>query len=261
MPARMIPRIVHFCHGLGDKPTVFHLVHFLAIRSAVHWLQPEKVYFHYANEPTGPYWEAARPLADQIKHIPPREIFGRELHHYAHRADVIRLRELIKTGGIYLDIDTICCRPWDDLLAHPCVLGLQRGSRDQLGLCNAVILSEPGSSFLQEWLESYRTFSASQWDEHSVRVPYRLARINRKGRPGRSDLHVEPPESFFCPAFMQDDLKQLFERIVPFPRAYCFHLWSGFSHARYLESLTERLIREVDTTYNIAARPFLPNLT
>ncbi len=257
----MIPRILHFCHGFGDEPGVFHLIHYLAIRSAVHWVRPEKVYFHHAHEPTGPYWEAARPLVDRVEHSIPRDIFGQELRHYAHRADVVRLRELIKTGGIYLDIDTICCRPWDDLLSHPSVLGVQRGSRGPEGLCNAVILSEPGNSFLQEWLECYRTFSGPQWDEHSVRLPYRLARMDSQRRSGRPDLHVEPSDSFFSPSFMQDDLKQLFERAVPFPRAYCFHLWSGFSFNRYLGTLTEKLIREVDTTYNLTARPFLPNLT
>ena len=257
----MIPRIVHFCHGLGDEPTVFHLVHYLAVRSAIHWIRPEKVHFHFAHEPVGPFWQAVRPLVDGVKQVPPREIFGREVRHYAHRADIVRLRELIKSGGIYLDIDTICCRPWDDLLSYPSVLGVQRDSKDQLGLCNAVILSEANNPFLREWMENYRTFDGAQWDEHAVRLPYRLARIGPEGRSGRPDLHVEPLESFFRPAYMQDDLKQLFERVVSFPRAYCFHLWSGFSRVRYLDSLTERLIREVDTTYNITARPFLPNLS
>ena len=136
---------------------------------------------------------------------PPDEVFGRPLRHYAHQADIVRLKSLLKTGGIYLDIDTICCRSFDDLLVHPCVLGLQRdpiGVCD--GLCNAVILSEPGSTFLQEWFDSYRSFRADgcgqYWDEHSVRVPWRLAQITPEGRAGRPDLHVEPAESFFIEA-------------------------------------------------------------
>jgi len=257
----MIPRILHFCYGFGEKPSEFPLPHYLAVRSAIHWVRPETVYVHNMHEPIGPYWEALRPLIQRVECDPPREIFGRPLRHYAHRADVVRLQALIRTGGIYLDIDTLCCRPWDDLLKFPCVLGRQINSRHwQRTLCNAVMLSEPGNSFLHEWLDNYRTFSDSEWDEHSVRLPYRLARVTPEGRSGRTDLHVEPPESFFRPSYMQDDLKQLFERAVSFPDAYCFHLWSGFSNARYLSTLTEQLVREVDTTYNLAARPFLPGL-
>jgi hypothetical protein len=255
----MIPRILHFCFGLGDTPPVFQLVHCIAVRSAVRLLRPSTVLFHYAHEPTGPYWDAVRPLVSLVQIEPPREVFGRPLLHYAHRADVVRLQALIETGGIYLDIDTVCCRSWDDLLTHPCVLGLQRNSRGGYdGLCNAVILAEPKSTFLQEWLNGFRSFSNELWDEHSVRLPYRLARVTPEGTSGRADLHVEPPESFFEPSYTQEDLKQLFERCVEFPRAYCHHLWSGFSSAPYLSSLTERLIREVNTTYNKAARPHLP---
>lgn len=255
----MIPRIVHFCHGFADKAPVFPLVHYIAVRSAMHWIHPEAVHFHFVNEPVGPYWDAIRPSLTLVRHQPFDHVFDRPIRHFAHKADVVRLRALIESGGIYLDIDTICCRPWDGLLAKSCVLGLQRYHHGELGLCNAVMLGEPGNTFLADWLAAYRDFSDARWDEFSVRVPFQIAGMSGRLQPRRDDLHVEPVESFFQPDYTPSGLKNLFERVVSYPRAYCHHLWESFGYRRYLLPLTEDLVREVDTTYNLLARPFLPS--
>lgn len=174
---------------------------------------------------------------------------------------MLRLLVLIRIGGIYLDLDTICCRPFDSLLDYPCVLGLQSvKDRFGVGLCNAVIMSERGSSFLEDWLESYKTFDGTEWDNHSVRVPYKMANLDRHGTSGRSDLHIEPSSSFFSPGFESEDLKRLFERNEKFPDAFCHHLWEGFSYDRYLRCLNEKLVNHVDTTYNKLARNYLQNI-
>jgi len=86
---------------------------------------------------------------------PPTEVFGRPLRHFAHRADVLRLLALRRQGGIYLDMDTLCLKPFSDLLEYPCVRG-------RPGLCNAVILSEPGGRFISAWLASYRQFGGEK---------------------------------------------------------------------------------------------------
>lgn len=174
------------------------------------------------------------------------------------------MRALNETGGIYLDIDTVCRRSFDDLLNHPCVLGIQNHIDGSTGLCNAVILSEPRHPFLDEWLNTYKSFRSQGrdefYDEHAVRVPWKLARMTPDGKTGRKDLHIEPPESFFLPGWWSSELERLFERVEDFPNAYCHHLAESLSYKPYLETLTEQYIRDIDTTYNLAARPFLPNL-
>ncbi len=59
----MIPNVIHFCFGLsqdhGGKP--FSLVHYLAVRSAVEVNRPDAVRFYYCYEPSGEWWERARP--------------------------------------------------------------------------------------------------------------------------------------------------------------------------------------------------------
>lgn len=263
----MIPRIVHFCY-FGLEPTAedFPLVYYLAIRSAAEKVQPTTIFFHNAQEPKGKYWEAAKPYLTCISCQAPKEIFGRPLLHYAHQADVVRLQILIETGGIYLDIDTICLQSFDRLLQHPCVMGIQnRLDGTPHGLCNAVMLSQPRNSFLMEWLDTYRQFCSKGrdkfWDEHSVKMPARLARMNAKNVSERGDLHIEPAESFFTPGWQEQEQKRLFDNVEEFPKAYCYHLAETKSFKQYLQSLTEATIHSLDTTYNLAARPFLPGVT
>ncbi|HTR43254.1 MAG TPA: glycosyltransferase [Pseudomonadales bacterium] len=263
---RLIPRTLHFCYfGLDTPWQDFSLVYYLAIKSAIEFIQPEKVFFYNTVEPQGRYWEAIAPRVERIQCEPPREIYGRPLYHYAHQADVVRLQRLYQAGGIYLDMDTICLRPFDSLLKHPCVLGIQDYPYPKKGLCNAVILCEPHSAFIEEWLKSYDRFRSTNkhhyWDEHSVLVPWDLAKMTGDNQSGRSDLHVEPVESFFRPGWWPGEQERLFARNEPFPQAYCYHLSRSQSQDLYLKKITEEYIREVDTTYNVAARKFLPNLS
>jgi hypothetical protein len=262
----MIPRLLHFCYfGLDSTARNFPLVHYLAIRSAIECIRPEIVYFHNTREPGGKYWEALKSLVTRVPCEPPKQIFGRPLLHYSHQADIIRLQALIQTGGIYLDVDTLCRRRFDDLLPHSCVLGIQPLLDGTGGLGNAVILSEPHHPFLEAWLAAYKSFRSKGrdnfYDEHSVRIPWQLAGMTPAGTSGRKDLHIEPAESFFIPGWWPSDLARLFEQVEDFPRAYCHHLAESLSYRPYLETLTEQYILEVDTTYNLAARPFLPRLS
>lgn len=85
-------------------------------------------------------------------------------------------------GGIYLDIDVFVLRPFADysLMVYDTVLGIESkqldhrrspatyGEMDPKGLCNAVILSRPNSTFLSRWIDTYDSFNGRLWADHSV---------------------------------------------------------------------------------------------
>jgi len=216
----MIPNVFHFCYALLPDAK-FGFLEYLAIKSACEVNRPERIYLHYQHECSGPWWEKARELVTLRKTEAPTEVFGRPIAHFAHRTDVLRLQLLQEEGGIYLDIDTLCLRPFTDLLVHPCVLGWEGGR----GLCNAVILSEPRGRFVGAWLESYRTFRSQghddYWDEHSVLMPAQLA-----GDP-RLSPHIKTvsKRAFFFPLW--DDMRFLFKSsdLRKFRESYCVHYW------------------------------------
>jgi hypothetical protein len=251
----VVPNVLHVVFGLapdfGGRP--FSLVHALALRSAWAVNRFDATLFHHAHEPTGPMWDWVRPRLERVRVTPPTEVFGRPVRRVEHQADVVRLDALLRHGGVYLDLDTLSVRPLAPLYHHASVLGREQtpGSRIQ-GLCNAVILAEPGSSFVARWREAYRTFDGDYWHVHSVVVPRLLA---ERAAPG--EVHVEPPASFFCPSWDDAGLADLFERDLAFPLAYVHHLWAGRSWDRYLRDLDEPAVRQGTSTYARLARAFL----
>ena len=101
--------IVHFCFGMtpdfGGRP--FGFSHYLAVRSAWEVLEPEVMVMHFVHEPSGQWWNLARPYL-HLHHVRAVEgIYGFPAKHPAHRADIIRLAALIAMGGVYLDTDVL----------------------------------------------------------------------------------------------------------------------------------------------------------
>jgi hypothetical protein len=241
----------------GGKP--WSLVHHVCLKSAVERIVPEQVFLYDEFEPTGPWWELSRELVTPIRIEAPRAVFGRPLTHVAHRADVVRLQKLIEHGGIYLDADVLVQRSFDDLLNHSAVLG-QQGVGGKFGLANAVILAEPQSAFLRRWLAEYRTFHWSghldaSYDEHSVRLPLKLARDHP------DEITVLPYTAFYWPLWTKEHLEWIFasDASIPAGDTYANHLWESYSW-EYMENATLRRVRSKDTNFNIWARPLLNDL-
>lgn len=274
----MIPNILHFVFGMapdfGGKP--FSLVHYLSVKSVVELNKPSAAYIHYQFEPQGEWWEKAKPLLTLNKIIAPDEIEGNKLYHVAHKADVVRLRALKETGGVYMDLDTISVKPLTALLQHSFAIGQERKPdyvsknwRQRIkyklglvkkdtgtsGLCNAVLLSEKNSAFINLWLQEYKTFRSQgrdkYWNEHSVLIPLELA--------AKHPQHITQlnPYAFHYPLYDAAGLKMMFEEVHAFPEAYLHHLWESFAWDKYMSKLTPDYIRTVDTTYNLVARKHL----
>ena len=259
----MIPNVIHFVFGLmedfGGKP--FGMIHYLAVKTAHDRNRPDAIKFHYHYEPSGEWWDRAKPYLTLVRVTPPTEIFGNPLLHVAHQADVIRLEVLLREGGIYLDIDVLCINSLTPLRGHACVMGME-GDHD---LCNAVILAEPGAEFLRLWHEEYRTFRSKGrdefWDEHSCKVPLRLARDH----PGL--LHVEDEFSFFWPLYTGRNPAMLWSRSGGNPPpgfsfrckqwlarmllegSYCIHLWEQLWWEPYLSQLSPTSLAARDCNF------------
>jgi hypothetical protein len=257
----MIPKILHFCWTSprsGGKP--WSLSHYVCVRSAVERIRPERALFHYENEPTGPWWALTRPLLTLVQVEAPRTIFGNPVRHVAHRADVLRQAVLLEHGGIYLDNDVFVHRDFDDLLGNAFVMGREGEPGQGPGLCNAVVLSEPGAPFLRRWREEYRTFRSTghdqYWNEHSVKVPLRLMQENP------AEITVLSPKAFFWPRGKDEEIKLIFGpsdgRDVR--GLYANHLWETLAWWQWLKDLTPGRVRREDTPFHEWVRPYVADL-
>ncbi|WP_395734027.1 glycosyltransferase family 32 protein [Prosthecobacter sp.] len=248
----MIPNIIHFVFGLssdfGGRP--FSFIHYLAIKTAWECNKPETIFFHYAHEPSGEWWDLAKPFLTLNQIEIPTEIFGNPLMHYAHAADIIRLEVLLEHGGVYLDMDVLTLCSFAPLLRHPSVMARERPG----GLCNAVIFAAKGSEFIRRWYDSYTSFRSKGkdefWSEHSVEVPFQLATENPES------VHVLGQRAFFWPtyhqfwmlfgvsskrSFLERMVGRLMQPVVYFSikrQAFGLHLYESIWWDRYLRDMT-----------------------
>jgi len=230
----------------ASKP--FSLIHYLAIASCQHVNGSDLINFYYDRQPSGLWFERAKPYLRLVHVDPPDHIFGNPLSHPAHKADVLRLQILLEKGGIYLDTDVISVRPFADLRDFDVVLGREYG----VGLCNAVILAKAEAVFLEEWLSSYRSFSGKEWNTHSVKVPQELA--HRRA----ADVHILDHRKFFWPMYWAEDFAAFTLR--PGSRfsaeSYCVHLWASITWP-YLAGLTPTTLCETNSEFCSLVRPYV----
>jgi 2-polyprenyl-3-methyl-5-hydroxy-6-metoxy-1,4-benzoquinol methylase len=239
---QIAPRIIHFIY-LSDGGEDFPFLYYIALKSAKICNPTYKVILHSNIQPSGPFWRCVEGSISLAKVDVPISIFGIEIQRIEHKVDILKLGILLDFGGVYLDLDTVCLRPFDKFLKNVAVMGQESDD----GLCNAVIIAPRHATFLLKWQDGYRDFHNSQWNEFSVKLPMRIAQ-------SCGDLiEVVPPETFFLPNYNPQSLQDLFVHTKPFPDAYIFHLWAHVSK-EYTEQINIDAIYRVDTTYNVAAR-------
>jgi tetratricopeptide (TPR) repeat protein len=259
-----IPKIVHFVYGFkhsGDIP----YYGYMAIKSALHFNPGWRVLYFTMNEPYGPNWSKIASRVNIIK-LDDFDYFGNAyLNHYAHKSDVVRLIALNLIGGVYLDIDTITRRPFEPLLDHDFVMGVQAASpNSSSGLCNAIMMGKPSAHFSTEWLSHYDYFRSrgrdDLWDYHSVKLPVLLM----CKYPG--SIHVLDYRKLFYPLWhsIQRSLfsENSFQYEADFEPAICHHLWNGATSS-WLDGIDESFVRSSKSIYAQIARDVegLPRLS
>ncbi|KAG8464935.1 hypothetical protein KFE25_012298 [Diacronema lutheri] len=249
-----IPRVVHFVHGLATSAADVHFgyEHYLAVVAASVHIRPDTIAFHHHHVPRGEWWARAAPLLD-LRRVPlPTEVFGRPLTHAAHRADVVRLRALLREGGIYLDMDVIALRSFDDLLAAALPALGKEGRAGEHGLCNAVIVAPAGAPFLARWLDAYRTFDGALWAEHSVALPMRLALAHP------TEVRRLDADAFFWPLWDDAALRRLLlYREYDFGPNYATHLWAQAARPYVLSLWSPAFVAAVPSALNCRLRAAL----
>ncbi len=234
-----IPKTLHYCFGLtpdfAARP--WSLVHHACVRSAIERIRPDMVRFHYRHEPSGPWWDATRPLVDPVR-------IGAEVTD----ALSARLEPLVDEGGIFLEPDVLVQRNFDPLLEFGTVLGVENvGADARLG--TGVILAERGAPFLLRWLESLAGSGGRQ--------PGAM-----KLAPQPADgVRILPFTAFHWPLGVEEHLEWVFETTHPIipPHAFVRRLWLARAWP-YLAGLTPGLVRSRETNACRWLRPFVADL-
>lgn len=250
MGITMIPKIIHFIFGLDsefcNKP--FSYFHYLNIKSAniVNPTYKLKVYFKH--KPSTVWFDKLSEFCELVEIAEIESFNNQSIVYKEHISDYLRLNILSNFGGVYIDTDTICISPFDDLLNNMCVLGMECGSHDinnpleMIGLCNAAILSIPNSEFIRIWIENYTTnYQASDWNYNSVRLPYQLS------QKYPSLITILPQNAFFKYSWGHHGKRYIFDSNSNISECYSLHLWESHFFD-ILSSYTPQIIERTDNT-------------
>jgi len=179
----------HFIFGLSEnfnnKP--FCYFHYLCIKSCYLTQNNPNIYIHCIYEPiNNQWWEMTKDLCKIIKYtILPDSIYkcnNKKVWRIEHQSDIFRLLILKEQGGVYADIDTLFYKPYHKIFNEKkFVIGIETFfdiSKDNIkinGLCNALMISEKNSEFIDIWLDSYKNeYDDYDWNKMSVRKPHEL---------------------------------------------------------------------------------------
>ena len=214
-----VPNLVHYIwYAEETKHLEFH--HMLSILSAHRYINPDLIYFHTNRAPTGKYWDRVRRLPRFKINLrePPVHVLGENVtkpRFYTSHSNVDRVLVLMEFGGIYLDLDYIALRSFNELRKHVCTIGLESNEK----ACGSVVICSKQSFFLRLWINAYfDDYQMDEWAYNTGQVPFNLARRF-------PDLvHVEPMR-LNRPNFLE--LDQIWEKATwwKWKENYGFHSW------------------------------------
>ncbi|OOQ88692.1 hypothetical protein PEBR_11067 [Penicillium brasilianum] len=265
-PANTIPRVVHV---IWLDNTELNFRSYLTIRSALISLQPDRIKLHVTDlNEQNEWFMKLRENVTLVQHDLETE-YGQQIKakwQIPHIADLLRLNIIAKEGGIYLDMDVIALRSFDNLLGCEKDLILGNEGGDRHGLCNAIIIGRPGSSFIKRWRESYSTFTTNEWNYHSVILPKELSSLHH-------DICTVSPSVFYWPTWTKKHIRYMHEPITQsearnfeatiiengggmYPDQLAYHAWSQVA-STYLKDLSPAKVDSENTRYNVLVRRFM----
>lgn len=172
------------------------------------------------------YWDQACRLHPDWEHVTWRDPIDRQwfpltsqywdsCESGAQLSDLIRAEDLFARGGVYIDSDVECYRPFDSLLG----LDGFAAYEDPDHICTAVIGFRSGHPALGELIQGgIERHTQGGW----------LASIGVASEywPKRNDLTLLPPGSFYPYHYRHKNWVNLQEVRQDNPWAYCAHHWA-----------------------------------
>lgn len=149
----MIPKILHYSFGLKNQCEHFPLYYYLSVFITKSVINPDRIFFWYANEPLGEWWYKLKPFIIPIQiPLPINTVdsdgYQKYLDNYKFRTDLIKLEVLIKYGGIFLNLDVIIVNNIDSILyTDKLILDSIENTK--------LMMSDINCSILMEWFENY----------------------------------------------------------------------------------------------------------
>lgn len=237
-----IPNIIHYIYGLKKQTEEFPFIYYISILSNKIINNPYVIFFHYQYEPYGYWWDKIKNVV-KLNYVDATNLYWgkKKIIKYAHKADKLRLDLLNKYGGIYMDIDTITYKSYNNLLNNNFVIGIQEKEygNDKMTLyCNAIMLSKPNNIFIKKWIEMYeKDFIPDGWSESSIFLPQKILSLLTEEE--NKYITILDKEYFYW--YLYNETDKIFEsnntnsEIEINNNLMTLHLWNSFSEKYYYQ--------------------------
>ena len=226
-PCVEIPHVIHLLY-FGE--TEFYNFHHRCVHSMLQYMPHYEIRIYNAKEPVNnKYWDdiKTQPGVRILKIDVPQFFDGFELKHFQYKADVVRLELLYEHGGVYLDLDMIITRPFDEVFKSGHSFYISEERTNCRSLINALLAAKPKNEFIKLWLNEFKSgLRLGIWAHHIRDTnkkliddhPHYLHKYRMKVLDG----------IVFMPLHWQDTVAFLNSESVPyeFPaESYGTHLW------------------------------------
>lgn len=212
----MIPKIIHYCwFGRGPMPQ-------LALDCIESW---------HKHMPDWEYKLWNEDIFDVNCNQYVKEAY--EARKFAFVSDYARLVALRDFGGLYMDVDFLVRKPFDNLLSYKAFAGYEGSKRHPVMM--GVIASEPNGEWVNEQMELYEGLHFVKEDGTLDLLPNTSRISNSMETKGfipngleqdYKDLHIFPTD-YFCP-------RQTTGEYLLTSRTYCDHIgvssWADSGH-------------------------------
>jgi len=161
-------------------------------------------------------------VKDANRIIPEKEIFIDSFGSYANLANQFRFTLLYEVGGWWVDMDTVCLKPFD--FDEDFVFSSENSGyhKPRYMVNNGYIKSKPKAKFLKDCLDfiSHRGHEHIHWGELGVSLFSRMVFRNNL------EPYIKPPDCF-CPVPYFNFESLIGDKTVVLPdTAYALHLWN-----------------------------------
>jgi FkbM family methyltransferase len=226
-PCAEIPRVIHLLY-FGE--TEFYNFHHRCVHSMLQYMPNYEIRIYNSKEPVNnKYWDDIKAQAGVriLKIDVPQFFDGFELKHFQYKADVVRLELLYEHGGVYLDLDMVITRPFDQVFKSGHSFYISEERTNCRSLINAFLAAKPKNEFIKLWLNEFKSGLRLGIWAHHIRDsnkkliddhPHYLHKYRMKVLDG----------IVFMPLHWQDTVAFLNSETVPyeFPaESYGTHLW------------------------------------
>jgi len=151
-----IPKKIHLIYFKGIE---FMKFHYECVKSMIRHMPDYAIIIYNDIEPDyNEYWNDIKKHKNVKieKMIPPHSYDGYPLKYIQYKADVARLEILYKYGGIYLDLDMLIIKNFENIINTGNDFYISEENERGGGLINSFLACKPKNGFIKKWLESFK---------------------------------------------------------------------------------------------------------